>query len=206
MILSTLNINVSKELIRIAIKRQGFTKKIARFYGEPKTLPEKTKEFLQLRDKYIDENRIFISIDETSFGRNGIITKGYSTKGNKLFVRKQKPRITTTSVVAAFSMNELVGRLDVEGSINTDLFVQFIDALDLYPGMVLLMDNVSLRVSTRAFAHHSKKIKDLCKSKNIDILYTPPYSPWFNPIELCFSIVKRHFYKYQDIDKAFDSS
>ena len=59
------------------------------------------------------------------------------------------------------------------------------------------MDNVSF--------HHSIKVKELCKSKNLDILYTFPYSPWYNPIELYFSIIKRHYYQYQDIDKAFDS-
>jgi transposase len=197
LILSTLKINVSKELIRIAIKRQGITKKIARFYGNPVTLPEKTEYFLNKRNEYIDDHRIFISIDETSFGRNGVITKGYSKKGEKLFIKKLKPRMTTTSVVAAFSKNELIGKMDIKGSINTDLFLEFIDSLDLYPGMVLLMDNVRF--------HHSNRVKELCKDKNIDILYTPPYSPWFNPIELCFSIVKRSFYKFQDIDKAFDS-
>jgi transposase len=134
LISDTLKINVSKELIRIAIKRQGFTKKVARFYGEPITLPEKTRIFLELRNKYIDENKIFVSIDalrttsrfarvETSFGRNGTISKGYSKKGNKLFIKKQKPRITTTSVIAAFTMNELIGRIDITGSVNTDLFV-----------------------------------------------------------------------------------
>lgn len=197
LILSTLQINVSKELIRVSIKKQGFTKKNARFYGEPKTLITKIKEFLELRNKYIDENRTFISIDETSFGRNGIIIKGYSKKGQKLFIRKNKPRMTTTSVVAAFSSNELIGKLDIKGSINTNIFIDFINSINLQSGMVIIMDNISF--------HHSLKVKELCKSKNIEILYTPPYSPWYNPIELCFSIVKRHYYKYQDINKAFNS-
>ena len=42
--------------------------------------------------------------------------------------------MTTTSVVAAFSKDELIGKMNVEGSINSDLFVEFIDSLDLYPG------------------------------------------------------------------------
>ena len=77
-----------------------------------------------MRNKYINENRTFISIDETYFGRNGIVTRGYSKKGKKLFIRKTKPRMTTTSVVAAFSSNELIGKLDIKGSINTDLLIQ----------------------------------------------------------------------------------
>ena len=113
LILSVVNINVSKELIRVAIKKQGFSKKVARFYGQPKDLQDKTRKFLELRQKYIEENRTFISIDETSFGRHCPIVKGYSPKGTKLFVRKLAPRITTTSVVAAFSNQKLVGKMNV---------------------------------------------------------------------------------------------
>ena len=41
-----------------------------------------------MRNKNINENRTFISIDEISFGRNSIVTRGYSKKGKKLFIRQ----------------------------------------------------------------------------------------------------------------------
>jgi transposase len=53
--------------------------------------------------------------------------------------------------------------------------------------------------------HHSKIIKDYCDTKNWQIIYTPPYSPWFNPIERVFSIIKNHFRKHRSIENAFDS-
>ena len=197
LIYTTLKITVSKELVRIAIKKQGFTKKKARFYGQPKNLEEKTKEFLEKRMLYKSLNKQFISIDEVSFGRNGINTKGYSKKGSKLFIQKNTPRMTTTSCVCAYSKDKLIGKLHIKGSINTELYIQFLNSLDLNSEMVLLMDNVRF--------HHANKVKELCKNKNVDILYTPPYSPWFNPIELCFSIIKRQYYKNQNIDLAFDA-
>ena len=197
LIYTTLKITVSKELVRIAIKKQGFTKKKARFYGQPKNLQEKTKEFLEKRTFYKSLNKQFISIDEVSFGRNGINTKGYSKKGSKLYIQKNKPVMITTSCVCAYSKNKLIGKLHIKGSINTELYIQFLNSLDLNSEMVLLMDNVRF--------HHANKVKELCKNKNIEILYTPPYSPWFNPIELCFSIIKRQYYKNQNIDLAFDS-
>ena len=52
-----LKIDTSKELIRVAIKRLGFTKK-ARFDGEPKYLPEQTKPFIIARNKYIEEKSL----------------------------------------------------------------------------------------------------------------------------------------------------
>ena len=72
----TINITVSKELVRLAISKLGLSKKKARFYGEPNDLKEKTTIFLERRDAYIEQKRRFLSIDETSFGRNGINTFG----------------------------------------------------------------------------------------------------------------------------------
>ena len=92
LIKTSIGINVSLELIRVAIKKQGLTKKKARFFGEPKNLKEKTDVFLSKRKQYLDENKIFLSIDETSFGRNGFIMHGYSEKGKRLLIRKKNPR------------------------------------------------------------------------------------------------------------------
>ena len=58
LIKNVLKIDTSKELIRVAIKRLGFTKKKARFYGEPKYLPEQTQQFIIARNKYIEEKAI----------------------------------------------------------------------------------------------------------------------------------------------------
>jgi len=38
---------------------------------------------------------------------------------------------------------------------------------------------------------------------NVHLLYVPPYSPWFNPVERVFSIVKRNYYSTRDIQQSF---
>jgi transposase len=53
--------------------------------------------------------------------------------------------------------------------------------------------------------HHSKVAKDAAERKGFILLFVPPYSPWFNPIEGVFSIVKREFYKHGDISRSFDA-
>jgi hypothetical protein len=45
---NTLSVSVLKELVRQAIKRQGWTKKKARYYGVSKALPEKQHVFLKI--------------------------------------------------------------------------------------------------------------------------------------------------------------
>jgi transposase len=145
----------------------------------------------------LKQGKTFLSIDETSFGRNGFELKGYSEIGKKLFVRKNVPRMTTTSVIACASSTGWINTQSSQKANNTESFLKFLQSLNLGPDMVVLLDNVSF--------HHSKAVKDFLASKFIQVLYTPPYSPWFNPIELCFSSVKRHFRKNQDIEQAFVS-
>ena len=196
LIKETLTINVSKELIRIAIIRMKYTKKNARFYGQPKNLPDKVKEFIFLRNKYIEDGKEFICIDETSFGRHKQPIKGYSRKGERLMIKKKLPRITTTTSIVAIDKTNIVKRINFTGSCNTLKFLDFIKSINFEKKHIILMDNVRF--------HHSNIIKEYCKDNNIDILYTPPYSPWFNPIELCFSIIKRQFYKDKSIDTSFN--
>jgi transposase len=156
---------------------------------------KKTKYFLENRTKFLSHNRSFVSIDETSFGRNGVNIKGYSLKGTKLFIRKAAPTMTTTSVVACVSNKSILATKAIQGSFNTHLFLDFLMNLSLPPQTVVLLDNVKF--------HHSRVVKDYAISQGIHLLYVPPYSPWFNPIELCFSVVKRHYYKTLDIEKSF---
>jgi len=197
LLLESLSLNVSRELVRIAIKRLGFSRKKAKFYGEPKNLESKIKQFIEKRNEYLKQGKIFLSIDETSFGRNSFEYKGYSEIGKKLFVRKKFPRMTSTSVIACASSNGWIKTQSSQKANNTKSFLHFLQSLSLENNMVILLDNVSF--------HHSKIVKDFLSSKNVDVLYTPPYCPWFNPIELCFSNVKRNFRRDQDIEQAFVS-
>ena len=60
-----------------------------------------------------------------------------------------------------------------------------------------MLDNASI--------HKGDDVQKVCNDKGFSVLYTPPYSPWFNPIESCFSIVKRKYPKMQNIDRCFDA-
>ena len=199
LILNVLGIRVSKELIRTAIKCQlRYSKKKAKYFSSPSTLKQKTEDFLVKRQQFLSENIPFVSLDETSFGRNGIETHGYAPIGSKLVIKKPSPRMTTVSALALISRDAIVQYRTREGSYNTQTFIDFLNALDISPGTVILLDNVSF--------HHSKVVKALAEQREWILLYVPPYSPWFNPIEGVFSIVKRHYYQNLSIKNAFDSA
>jgi transposase len=52
---------------------------------------------------------------------------------------------------------------------------------------VLVIDNAAF--------HHSDRIKTLCADAGVKLLYLPPYSPDFNPIEEFFAELKAYIKK-----------
>ena len=63
-----------------------------------------------------------------------------------------------------------------------ETYVEKILIPSLVAGIVLIIDNASF--------HKSKKITDLILAAGCRILYLPPYSPEFNPIEHFWAAVK----------------
>ncbi len=52
----------------------------------------------------------------------------------------------------------------------------------LKPGRMVVMDNLS--------AHKGGRVKEIIEGRGCELVYLPPYSPDFNPIEQAFSKVK----------------
>jgi transposase len=55
-------------------------------------------------------------------------------------------------------------------------------------GDVLVMDNLA--------AHHDRRVVQLCGGHGVRVIYLPPYSPDFNPIEPGWALQKQHVRKY----------
>ena len=126
-ILDTFNLNVSNELVRLTInKTLLITKKKARYFSEPKNSNEKLKEFLEKREKFIQENRCFVSIDETSFGRNYLPAYGYAEKGKCLYIKRPYTHIITCSVVAAITQDRSIVFEKKDGSFDSISFHSFL--------------------------------------------------------------------------------
>lgn len=190
-------VNVSRELVRVAIAKLEYTKKKAKAFSCPKNLEQKTLEFKSLRDTYIRQERPFFSLDETSFGRHSKVQKGYALKGQLLKIVKPKASIQTVSSLVVVSNKEIIHHEEIQGSYNKLTFLSFLSNLQLPHRSVILLDNVSF--------HHCCDVKNLAKEKQWKLLYVPPYSPWFNPIEGVFSIVKRKYYSCYDIQSSFNA-
>ena len=76
-------------------------------------------------------------------------------------------------------------------SATADRFVQWLKRRllpRLRRGDVLVMDNLR--------AHHDPRVPAACKKRGVRLIYQPPYSPDFNPIEPGWALPKQHVRRY----------
>jgi len=78
----------------------------------------------------------------------------------------------------------------LDGPINKDAFETYVAKVlvpELRPGDIVIMDNLS--------SHKGPRVREMIEAANASLLYLPPYSPDFNPIENAFSKLKAHLRK-----------
>jgi len=89
------------------------------------------------------------------------------------------------SIVGAVRLRGVVSVRAFEGSINVAKFLDFLER-DLLPytrfGDVIVMDNLSV--------HRDPVVLERIANAGVRVLFLPPYSPEFNPIELYWSSFK----------------
>ena len=89
------------------------------------------------------------------------------------------------TLVATLGWQEVTAPWIFEGSMNSTTFEVYVRTQllpTLHRGDILVMDNLS--------AHTGETIRQLVEAKGARLEFLPPYSPDFNPIELCWSKVK----------------
>jgi transposase len=75
--------------------------------------------------------------------------------------------------------------LAVEGPTNREVFETYLEQIlapRLRRGQILVMDSLT--------AHKGERVEELIEEQGCELLYLPPYSPDFNPIEEAFSKIK----------------
>ena len=90
-----------------------------------------------------------------------------------------------TTVVAALMPDGLHEPWMIEGAMTTETFAWYIReelAPRLRPGQVVVLDNLSV--------HKAASIRQAIEARGCELLFLPPYSPDFTPIEQAFSKLK----------------
>lgn len=145
-------------------------------------LQQKRKEFIKNLEN-IDQNKI-ICLDESYLYSNHIVNYGWAKIGEPL-IHRIKANPIKYSIIMAITNKKIIKTEIYNHNINIKTFLPFMVQLNnLFNDHYFLMDNVGF--------HKTKEIVDLFSNSTNKLLYIPPYSPEFNPIEEMFSQMKRN--------------
>ena len=110
---------------------------------------------------------------------------GRASRGQRLRVGVPHGRWTTTTFVAGLRTSGVVAPLVLDGPINRAAFEAYVEKVlvpALRPGDVVILDNLS--------SHKGSRVREMIEAAGARLLYLPPYSPDFNPIENAFAKLK----------------
>jgi len=110
---------------------------------------------------------------------------GWAPIGKRVIDHVPHGHWKTTTFVAALRHDGLTAPMVVDGAINGELFLAYVEQIllpTLREGEIVVLDNLS--------SHKVAGVEKAIVSAGAQVLYLPPYSPDFNPIENVFSKLK----------------
>jgi transposase len=126
-----------------------------------------------------------IFIDETWASTNMARLWGRAPRGQRLRVGIPHGHWKTTTFVAGLRLAGMVAPLVLDGPINGRAFQAYVEQIlvpELKAGDIVIMDNLG--------SHKGSAVRAAIEAAGARLLYLPPYSPDFNPIENAFSKLK----------------
>jgi transposase len=126
-----------------------------------------------------------VFIDETWAKTNMTRPRGRSLRGTRLVASVPHGHWKTTTFLAGLRTSGLTAPLVIDGAVNGDIFLAYVRqqlAPTLRPGDVVIMDNLS--------SHKRAGVREAIEAAGAILMFLPPYSPDFNPIEQAFAKFK----------------
>ena len=137
-------------------------------------------------DGQIDlEPERLVFIDETWAKTNMARSHGRAPRGERLRMGFPHGHWKTTTFVAGLTLRGMIAPFVLSGPINRSAFEAYVEQVllpELRPGNIVIMDNLS--------SHKGPKVRALIEAAGAKLLFLPPYSPDFNPIEMAFAKLK----------------
>ena len=112
--------------------------------------------------------------------------RGWGKIGEILAGKKSGKHYERTNIIAGYVDRKPIAPMVFNGTCNTEIFNNWVEQFlikELKPGQIVVMDNASF--------HKSQKTRDLIESVGCRVIFLPPYSPDYNPIEKFWANMKR---------------
>lgn len=154
---------------------------------------QKREDVAQARKEWKEkqEHHVELPVDKLVFldesGVNIDMVRRYGRAKNKNRVNDYAPVNTPkkTTLVSSLRLDGTQAYEFFQGSLNGKNFLSYVKNTlipTLKKGDIVVMDNLS--------CHKVKGVKEAIEEAGASVLYLPPYSPDFNPIEMMWSKIK----------------
>ncbi len=131
-----------------------------------------------------------VFIDETGVDTKMARRFGRSPRGERCRAAVPHGHWRTTTFTAGLRLTGMTAPFILEGPMDGEGFLAYVEqvlAPSLQPGDIVIIDNLP--------AHRVTGVKTAIEAKDATLIFLPPYSPDFNPIEKAFSKFKAYLRK-----------
>ena len=143
----------------------------------------KRKNWTENLSRYDKNNLVFI--DESGVNTDLTRIYGRAAGGTRCVDKVPLNTPKNTTILSSIRLNGETTYTSYQGGTTSDKFADYLQnvlAPTLQEGDIVIMDNMR--------THHSKEVKKVIADLKINVVYLPPYSPDFNPIEKMWSKIK----------------
>jgi len=132
-----------------------------------------------------------IFIDESGLSTKMARLRGWAPKGRRCRAAVPHGHWKTITFVGGLTLAGVIAPMLIDQPMDGEIFLAWCEQMlapALRPGDIVIMDNLP--------AHKVAGIRDIIEAGGATLLYLPPYSPDFNPIENAFAKLKAHVRKH----------
>jgi transposase len=126
-----------------------------------------------------------VFIDETGLSTKMARLRGRAPRGERCRAGVPHGHWKTTTFTGALRLTGMTAPFLYDGAMNGNVFLAYVEQVlvpTLAPGDIVVMDNLP--------AHKAAGVRNAIEAAGASLLYLPPYSPDFNPIENAFAKLK----------------
>jgi transposase len=127
-----------------------------------------------------------VFVDESGANTKMTRLRGRALGGQRLLASVPHGHSQTSTLIAGVRLAGPCAPWLFDGAMNGEMFVAWVRqglAPTLGPGDVVILDNLSI--------HKMRGVREAIEAAGARLLYLPPYSPDFNPIEPLWSKIKQ---------------
>ncbi|GLK73623.1 hypothetical protein GCM10017643_37410 [Ancylobacter dichloromethanicus] len=153
-------------------------------------LEQERPDILKRREDWFDaqpdlDPERLVFIDETGLSTKMARLRGRSLRGERCRAGVPHGHWKTTTFTGALRLAGMTAPFVYDGAMNGTVFRAYVEQVlvpTLQPGDIVVMDNLP--------AHKAAGVREAIEQVGGTLLYLPPYSPDFNPIENAFAKLK----------------